>query len=81
MPRYSYLCEECGITYQKVHSIKEKLSDCEECSSEGTLKRIPSVPYIVPAAKTSGKLVDKHIEETKKEVEEEKRRLKRVEYE
>ena len=81
MPRYAYLCEECNKSFQVVHSIKEKLTDCEECKSEGTLKRVPSMPFIFSKTKEAGALVDKHIEETKKEVEAEKKRLKRVEYE
>ena len=81
MPKYVYACEECGLTYETFHSIKEKLTDCEECKSEGTLKRVPSMPFVFSQKKTAGKLVDKHIEETKKDVEAEKKRLKKVEYE
>ena len=81
MPKYMYQCENCEISFQIVHSIKEKLTDCEECNTEGTLKRIPSMPFVFSKTKGVGKLVDKHIEETKKEVEAEKKRLKRVEYE
>ena len=80
MPRYVYLCEKCNKPYQVAHSIKEKLTDCEECNSEGTLKRIPSMPFIFSEKTRAGKLVDKHIEETKKEVKEEKEKLKKVEY-
>ena len=81
MPRYVYLCEKCNKSYQVAHSIKEKLTDCEECKTEGVLKRVPSMPFVFSQKKTAGKLVDKHIEETKKDVEAEKKRLKKVEYE
>jgi putative FmdB family regulatory protein len=80
MPRYAYLCEKCNKSFQVAHSIKEKLTDCEECNSEGTLKRVPSIPFVFSEKKRAGKLVDKHIEETKKEVEAEKKRLKGAEY-
>jgi len=80
MPRYVYLCEKCNKSYQTVHSIKEKLTDCKECKSEGTLKRVPSMPFVFSEKERAGKLVDKHIEETKTEVAAEKKRLKKVEY-
>ena len=38
------------------------------------------MPAVIQKNKKAGKLVDKHIEETKKEVEEEKKKLKKVEY-
>tara|TARA_Y100000310_G_scaffold31110_1_gene29519 strand:- start:339 stop:584 length:246 start_codon:yes stop_codon:yes gene_type:complete len=81
MPRYAYLCEKCNKIFQVAHSIKKKLTDCEECNSEGTLKRVPTMPFVFSKTKHAGKLVDKHIEETKKEVDIEKERLKGVEYE
>ena len=80
MPRYAYSCEECGIIFQIAHSIKEKLTDCEKCNASGSLKRTPSMPFVFSKTKEAGKLVDKHIEEVKKEVEEEKKKLKKVEH-
>lgn len=80
MPRYAYHCEECGIIFQKAHSIKEKLTDCEECNTEGSLKRTPSMPFVFFDTQRAGKLVDEHIEETKKELMEEKENLKKMEH-
>ena len=80
MPRYAYLCEKCDKIFQVAHSIKEKLTDCEDCESEGTLKRVPSMPFIFSKTKRAGELVDKHIEEAKKEIQEEKVNLKKVEH-
>ncbi|MAE81557.1 MAG: hypothetical protein CMB80_02385 [Flammeovirgaceae bacterium] len=80
MPRYAYLCEKCNKIFQVAHSIKEKLTDCEDCESEGTLRRVSSMPFIFSKTKQAGKLVDKHIEETKKEIEEEKKKLRETEY-
>ena len=80
MPRYVYRCDKCEKTFQVVHSIKEKLTDCEECELKGTLNRIPSMPFVFSKTNSAGALVDKHIEETKKEVEEEKGKLKKVEF-
>ena len=79
MPRYAYHCEKCKISFEIVHSIKEKLTDCKKCTTKESLKRIPYIPVVIQK-NNAGQLVDKHIEETKKEVEEEKKKLKKVEY-
>ena len=81
MPRYTYCCEECGNTFEKAHSIKEKLTDCEECGEKGALKRIPSMPFVFSEKKQTGDLVKQHIEETKQEMKKDKEQLKKVEYE
>ena len=80
MPRYAYHCEKCKTSFTIVHSIKGKLTDCKKCTTKESLKRIPYMPAVIQKNKKAGKLVDKHIEETKKEVEEEKKKLKKVEY-
>ena len=80
MPRYAYLCKKCEKIFQVVHSIKEKLTDCEECNAEGTLERTPSMPFIFSETNRAGKLVDKHIEEAKREVQEEKENLRKEEH-
>ncbi len=80
MPRYAYYCEKCKISFTIAHSIKEKLTDCKECTTKDSLSRVPYIPVVVRRERRAGQLVDKHIEETKKEVEEEKKRLKKVEY-
>ena len=81
MPRYAYCCEECGVTFQKAHSIKVKLTDCEECDAEDSLRRIPSMPFVFHETDRPGKLVDEHIEEAKRELMEEKENLRKVEHE
>ena len=80
MPRYTYRCDKCEKTFQVVHSIKEKLTDCEECEPKGTLSRIPSMPYVFSKEKKAGKLVEQHIEEVKKDIAEEKVELRKAEY-
>ena len=81
MPRYTYHCDECGVTYQKAHSIKEKMVDCEECDVEGTLKRIPSMPFVFSEKKNVGDIVKQHIEDAKQDIKDEKENLQKVEYE
>lgn len=80
MPRYIYCCEECEIVIHRAHSIKEKLTDCEDCGTEGSLKRVPSMPFVFSEKKQVGDLVKQSIEETKEEVKKEKEEMKR-EYE
>ena len=80
MPRYVYSCEECGLIYQRTHSIKEKLTDCEECHAIGALKRIPSMPLILSKNQDKqkrqvGSLVKEYIEDAKGDLKEEKGEL------
>ena len=80
MPRYVYRCEKCENVFQIVHSIKEKLTDCEKCKAKETLKRIPSMPLILTSKEEKqkekvGTLVKKHIEDTKEELKQEKENL------
>ncbi len=80
MPRYIYKCEKCDIIYQIAHSIKEKLTDCEGCGSENTLKRIPTMPLVLNKTEGSqkqevGTLVKEYIEETREDLKQEKREL------
>ena len=70
MPRYTYRCDVCGNSFEVSHSISEKLTDCE-CGKEGSLKRIPSLPFRVsatPSEQKTGEIVKEFIEDTKKEV-------------
>jgi len=80
MPKYAYQCENCEVCFEIVHSIKEKLTDCEECDTEGVLKRVPYVSRLLKKGDSPGKLVVQHIEETRKEITEEKEKLRKAEY-
>ena len=80
MPRYVYRCEKCENVFQTVHSIKEKLTDCEQCKTNETLKRVPSMPLVLTRKEKKqkekvGTLVKKHIEDTKEELKQEKKNL------
>ena len=71
MPRYTYRCDVCGKSFEVSHSISDKLTDCE-CGEEGSLKRIPSLPFRVSAKENkqkTGEMVKEFIEDTKKEIE------------
>ena len=82
MPRYAYRCDACEILFERIHSMAEKLTDCENCNSEGSLKRIPSNFFysdsVEPSSANSGRvgeIVKNHIEETKGAIEQEKREM------
>jgi len=80
MPRYTYRCQNCDAFFQIVHSIKEKLKDCEECQLADTLQRIPSIPFVIDKLTTAekrpvGNVVKEYIEDVRDELQQEKREL------
>tara|TARA_Y100000310_G_scaffold326978_1_gene392647 strand:+ start:507 stop:773 length:267 start_codon:yes stop_codon:yes gene_type:complete len=80
MPRYVYRCDKCEKTFQVVHSIKEKLTDCEECDSKDTLKRVPSIPLVLNNKQDNdkrqvGSFVKEYIENAKEDLKQEKEEL------
>lgn len=84
MPRYDYRCKECGFEFTKVHGMEEKLTDCIECSAKNTLFRVP-LTFVTRTNNFSGQqkpgeIVKKHIEEAKKEIEQEKLDLVNKDY-
>lgn len=75
MPRYEYKCRECGIEFEISHSMKEKMSNCETCKTEGSLFRVVTSFAVTGLTrgelnknKKPGKIVNEFIEKTKKEV-------------
>ena len=81
MPRYIYHCDECEKTFQIAHSIKEKLTDCEECDSEATLRRIPTMPLILNKDQKTGTLVKEFIKDAKEDLNQEREHLSSQVYE
>ena len=86
MPEYTYRCAACGETYDRRHSIKERLTDCEICKVCNSLERIPSIPLIlkkIPKGDkigTPGSVVNEYITDTKEELKKEKEELSKKEY-
>ena len=77
MPRYTYRCDVCGNSFEVSHSISEKLTDCE-CGKEGSLKRIPSLPFRASVKinkQKAGEIVKEFIEDTKMEIEKSKEKM------
>ena len=44
MPRYLYMCVECGVGMEAVHSYRERLTDCNACNTPGALRKDLSTP-------------------------------------
>ena len=83
MPKYIYKCSECDFVKEVVHSMQEKLKDCEECGTIDVLRRIPSFSLSLGASSNSestGDRVKDFIEEARGELKEERANLKRKEY-
>ena len=74
MPSYVYECSKCGEVLEAFHSMSTELNDCDLCKSKDTLKKIPEVPIYV-RNRTAGKVVKKHIEDAKRQVQEDKERM------
>ena len=78
MPKYEYECQECSETFTVRLSMGEQQGNCILCDSDN-LKKVIS-DFSLNKKKTINKKdvgseVKKYIEETRKEVKEEKKRL------
>ncbi len=78
MPHYTYRCDECGGVFAVFHSMKEKLTDCEDCELTDTLERVPSSFSMHIKEKPAGKVVKSFIEDAREEVKEEKKKMTRT---
>ena len=79
MPKYTYKCKECDHVFEMVHSMFMKLENCDACGSDGALFRVPSLSYSTkndtPVKSKPGSVVKEFIQDARKEVEEEKKKL------
>ena len=84
MPRYVYRCNTCEEEFTVIHSINERLQKCQICEEVGSLKKVYTTIRKTTNKKKQqskiGTVVNKYIEDTKKEVNEEKKRLKNEEF-
>tara|TARA_R100001079_G_C4448714_1_gene152476 strand:+ start:1921 stop:2163 length:243 start_codon:yes stop_codon:yes gene_type:complete len=74
MPNYVYECSECEEIIEVFHSMSYEKKDCDLCGAENTLRKIPEVPIYVKT-NNSGKVVKKHIEDTKNQIREDKKNM------
>ena len=85
MPKYLYKCTDCDIEFFTHHSITEKLRDCDYCGTLDSLSKLPTI--FTTNKKTNetdikvGSVVKSSIEEFKKELKDEKKRMRNQEYE
>lgn len=85
MPVYAYQCNECEVTIDIRHSMKETREDCTECGAKGSLVRVPSVFSVSDSTAgnvntTAKQRVDTFIADAKVELEQH-RKESRVDYE
>lgn len=80
MPKYAYKCKECDHAFEAVHGMLMKLLNCDVCSNDDALYRVPSVTYSTKSDASienkTGEIVKEFISEARKEVEEEKRDMR-----
>ena len=87
MPRYTYRCEKCDFMLETVHSMKECLTDCDQCDEKSTLVRVPAITFVKTGATTSastgqkvGEIVEQHIHDAREELAQEKADLRGKDY-
>tara|TARA_B100000282_G_C31669651_1_gene461550 strand:+ start:593 stop:850 length:258 start_codon:yes stop_codon:yes gene_type:complete len=82
MPTYQYKCLSCEETFEVRHSMSFENQTCICCNSDNVIK-IPSLSEIkishtsTSSASRPGKIVDKYISDTKREIALEKDKLKK----
>ena len=78
MPQYVYRCDVCEKEFSAFHLMSETISQCNFCDSE-KIERIPqltSKPLSKPPPQP-GEVVKSFIEETKNDIEEQKKEAAR----
>ena len=74
MPKYNYRCSECDGEFEARHSMTEVVDTCVLCG--GPVSKVPSLSFTVSRPTNAGSLVKEFIEDTKKNVQAEKHKLK-----
>ena len=81
MPRYAYKCSHSNHSYETVHSMSEKETDCPSCETKDVLTRIPGlVSKRVKKEAKVGDVVKQFIKDAKQGVKEEKEKMKKEEF-
>ena len=80
MPQYCYRCGECKYEFEIWHPIQDKLVDCPECEEDALFR----IPFFVAkkdrVQKQPGEVVNRTIEEVKKEIAKEKKKIRKKDY-
>ena len=48
MPTYIYKCDKCENTFKAFHGMSDVLSECLDCHSEGTIRKVPTLLTSLP---------------------------------
>ena len=75
MPKYNYRCSECGGEFEARHSMTEVVDACVLCGG-GPVSRVPSLSFSVSKSTNAGSLVKEYIKDVKRDIRDEKRKLK-----
>ncbi len=78
MPVYCYKCKDCESEFEVRDSMTYVSKRCNSCDSKNVFK-IPSLSlnkFVHAQPTRAGKIVDEYIYDVKKEIKEEKKRLK-----
>ena len=78
MPVYCYQCRECEQVYEIKHRMSEDHKECIKCGSTDIFKKpaLLDVKTKNNPMQRIGKIVDKYMADTKKEIRKEKQYLK-----
>ena len=78
MPKYSYICDFCGVESIFYHSMDEKMTDCAACERTHVLVKRPSNFSLNKQKKEKkvGDLVKESIEEYRQDLTQEKEKIK-----
>ena len=87
MPKYRYRCQSCNYMFEIVHSIVERLADCNTCEVSGSLQREQFTPTVninrsvdKPDGSTVRERVEGFIEQSRDDLREQKREVERELY-
>ena len=78
MPNYVYRCKACAHEFETFHDMSDRLENCYACKSDATLFRVPSSSFTtsVENKNKTGQIVKDFIEDAKKEIAQEKEKMK-----
>ena len=82
MPLYAYTCKDCNESFELRHSMSEEGQKCILCGSVNIFKNLSFTIGKTPHNLNTrpGAIVDSFIEDTKKQLKIEKKRLKEEEW-
>ena len=81
MPTYLYKCDDCKRSFEVRHGMFFEDQKCVHCYSSEVFK-VPSIQQSIKknTQTKTGAVVDKYIKDVKKEISDEKKKLKSEEY-